>query len=180
MRQISLGQTVTLDFVTTSPTTGAAASASATTVNVFEDVTDTPVVTPTATERSGHTGVYRVQIVCTTANGFEVGKSYNVVVTATVGGVSGKATIASFLLAPPVYYGAVVADGSNTSSTFKTDLTESATDHWKDALLVFFTGTLAGQVKKVGAFNPTTDFITTVTAYTAAPSAADRFMLVVL
>lgn len=180
MRQISLGQTITLDFTTTSPTTGAAASASSTTVNVFEDVTDTAIVTPSATERSGQTGNYRVQVACTTANGFEVGKSYNVVVTATVSSVSAKAVIASFVLSPPVYYGTVVADGSNTSGTFKTDLTEATTDHWKDALLVFLTGSLAGQVKKVGAFNPTTDFVTTVTSYTGAPSASDRFMLVVL
>lgn len=180
MRQVNLGVTVTLDFVTTSPTTGAAASASSTTVNVFEDANDTPILTPTASERSGHTGNYRVQVACTTANGFEVGKSYNVVVSATVSGVAAKAVIATFVILPPVYYGSIVADGSNTSGTFKTDLTESATDHWKDALLVFLTGSLAGQVKKVGGFNPTTDFITTVTAYTAAPSASDRFMLVVL
>ncbi len=180
MRQVNLGVTVTLDFVTTTPTTGAAASASATTVNVFEDANDTAILTPSATERSGQTGNYRVQVACTTANGFEVGKSYNVVVTATVGGVSAKAVIANFVILPAVYYGTVVADGGNTASTFKTDLTESSTDHWKDALIVFLTGTLAGQVKKVGAFNPTTDFITMVTAYTAAPTAADRFMLVVL
>lgn len=180
MRQINLGMTVTLDFVTTSPTTGAATSASSTTVDVFEDANDTAILTPTASERSGHTGDYRVQVACTTANGFEVGKSYNVVVSATVSGVAAKATIASFVLLPPVYYGSVVADGSNTASTFKTDLTETVTDHWKDALLVFLTGNLAGQVKKVGGFNPTTDFITTVTAYTGAPSASDRFMLVVL
>ena len=180
MRQVNLGVTVTLDFVTTTPTTGAAGSASATTVNVFEDANDTAILTPSATERSGQTGNYRVQVACTTANGFEVGKSYNVVVTATVGGVSAKAVIANFVILPAVYYGTVVADGGNTASTFKTDLTESSTDHWKDALIVFLTGTLAGQVKKVGAFNPTTDFITMVTAYTAAPTAADRFMLVVL
>ena len=180
MRQVNLGVTVTLDFVTTSPTTGAATSASATTVNVFEDANDTAILTPTASERSGHTGNYRVQVACTTANGFEVGKFYNVVVSATVSGVAAKAVVANFVILPPVYYGSVVADGGNTSTTFKTDLTEVSTDHWKDALLVFVTGSLAGQVKKIGAFNPTTDFVTTATAYTAAPAASDRFMLVVL
>lgn len=180
MRQVNLGMTVTLDFVTTSPTTGAAASASATTVNVFEDANDTAILTPSATERTSQTGNYRVQVACTTANGFEVGKSYNVVVSATVSSVAAKAVIANFVILPPVYYGSVVANGSNTATTFQTDLTEPSTDHWKDALLVFVTGTLAGQVKKVGAFNFTTDFITMVTAFTAAPTAADRFMLVVL
>ncbi len=180
MKEVGLGQTITLDFTTSSPTTGEAASASATTVNVFEDTTDTAILTPTATERTSQTGNYRVQVACTTANGFEVGKSYNVVVTATVSGVSAKAVLATFLLGPPVYYGSVVADGSNTATTFKTDRAEATNDYWKDALLVFLTGSLAGQVKKVSAFNATTDFITTTAAYTAAPSASDRFMLVVL
>lgn len=76
--------------------------------------------------------------------------------------------------------GTVVADGSNTASTFKTDLTESATDHWKDALVTFLTGSLAGQVKKVSAFTPGTDFITMASAFTGAPSASDRFVMVVL
>lgn len=180
MRTIPLGQTITLDFVTSAPSTGAASTASSTTVRVFEDASDTAILTPTATERSGYAGDYRAQVVCTTANGFEVGKSYNVVVEATVGGVTARAVIASFVVGPPVYYGAVVTDGGNTASAFKTDLTESATDHWKDALLTFLTGTLAGQVKKVSAFNPTTDFVTLSSAFTAAPSSGDRFVVVVL
>lgn len=180
MRSVNLGTTITLDFITSSPTSGSAVTATSASVAVFEDANDTAILTPTPAERSGYTGDYRVQVACTTANGFEVGKSYNVVVTATVSGVTARAVIASFLIVPPVYYGTVVSDAGNTSSTFKTDLTEGSTNYWTDALLVFVTGSLAGQVKKVSSFNFTTDFISTATAYTAAPSAGDRFMLVVL
>lgn len=74
--------------------------------------------------------------------------------------------------------GSVVADGGNTATTFKTDLTESVTDYWKDCLLMFTSGTLIDQVKKVSGFNPTTDFITMASAFTAAPSAGDRFILI--
>lgn len=176
----ALGQTITLDFVTSAPTTGAAATASSVTVRIFEDANDTPILTPTATERSGQAGDYRVQVACTTANGFEVGKSYSVVVEATVGGVAAKGIVASFVLQPPVYYGTVVADGGNTATTFKTDLAESTTDHWKDALLTFVTGSLAGQVKKVSAFAPGTDFVTVSAAFTGAPSNGDRFVVVVI
>lgn len=175
-----LGQTLVLDFVTSLPTTGAAATASAVTVRVFEDASDTAILTPTATERSGFAGNYRVPVACTTANGFEVGKSYNVVAEATIGGVVARGVVGSFVLAPPVFTGAVQADGGNTASTFKTDRAESNTDHWKDALLCFLTGTLAGQVKKVSAFNATTDFVTLSTAFTAAPTAGDVFLLVYL
>lgn len=74
--------------------------------------------------------------------------------------------------------GAVVSDAGNTSSTFKTNLSESSNDHWKDALLVFTTGSLLGQVKKITAFNATTDFVTVSPAFTAAPSAGDLFIVI--
>lgn len=179
MKQVGLGQTITLDFATSSPTTGDASSASATTIRVFEDANDTAILTPTATERTSQTGNYRVQVDCTTANGFEVGKSYNVVASVTVSGVSAKAVLATFVLGPPIYYATVATDGGNSATTFKTTLAEAVSDYWKDALLVFLTGSLAGQVKKVTAFNPTTDFVTTA-AFTGTPSSGDQFMLVVL
>jgi hypothetical protein len=95
----SLEETVYKDFVTSSPTTGAAADADGTpTAEVFEDATDTAVLTPTVVKRTGKTGNYRVPIACTAANGFEAGKSYNVVISATVGGVAAKAAVLSFVV----------------------------------------------------------------------------------
>lgn len=73
--------------------------------------------------------------------------------------------------------GTVVADGGNTASTFKTDLT-GATDYWKDVLILFTTGTLLGQVRKVVTYNGATSFVTISSALTAAPTAGDRFVLV--
>jgi hypothetical protein len=72
----------------------------------------------------------------------------------------------------------VAADGGNTSSTFKTNRSESTNDFWKDALLLFTSGSLAGQVKKVSAYNGTTKFVTLASAFTAAPSTSDAFVLV--
>lgn len=90
----SLNETITIDFATHAPTTGAVTDADSTpTVEVFEDANDTPIHTPTATKRTSKTGNYRVQVACTAGNGFEVGKSYNVVVSATVGGVTGKGVV---------------------------------------------------------------------------------------
>jgi len=74
--------------------------------------------------------------------------------------------------------GSVVSNGGNTASTFKTDRSEATTDFWKDALLLFTSGSLAGQVKKVSAFDGTTKFVTLSSAFTAAPSAADLFVLI--
>lgn len=74
--------------------------------------------------------------------------------------------------------GTVAADGGNTATTFKTDLTEATADYWKDSLLMFTSGALIDQVKKVSAFNASTDFITLASGFTAAPSAGDRFILI--
>lgn len=174
---VSLGATVYLDFVLTHPGTGAAATASSVTVRVFEDDSDTAIVTPTATERTSQTGNYRVPIVATTANGFEVGKSYNVVADATVASVAGKGVVGSFVVEPPITLGTVVADGGNTATTFKTDLS-GASATWADCFLTFITGSLAGQTKRVDSFDGTTDFVTAASAYTAAPSNGDRFVIV--
>lgn len=93
----SLEETITIDFVTSSPTTGAATDADTTpTAEVFEDATDTAIITPTVVKRTGKTGNYRVPVACTAANGFEAAKSYNVVVAATVGAVAAKAVIRTF------------------------------------------------------------------------------------
>lgn len=73
--------------------------------------------------------------------------------------------------------GTVVADGSNTATTFDIGST-AADDVFNDRLLVFTTGTLAGQIRKVTDFIAATDFIVVGTAFTAAPSAGDKFVLI--
>jgi hypothetical protein len=97
---VRLEETVYLDFVT-SASTGAAADADSTpTAAVYEDATDTAVLSPTVTKRTSLTGNYRVPVACTTANGFEANKSYNVIASATVGGINAKAVVGRFVLRP--------------------------------------------------------------------------------
>jgi hypothetical protein len=92
-----LGETIVLDFVTHSPTTAAVTDADSTpTAEVFEDATDTTVVALTVVKRTSKTGNYRVSIACTALNGFEAAKSYNVVASATVGGIAAKSVIGRF------------------------------------------------------------------------------------
>ena len=73
--------------------------------------------------------------------------------------------------------GAVVTDGSNSTTTFKTDLTSAVTDFWKDALITFTTGNLTGQVKRVSGYNGTSKFVTANAAFTEAPANGDLFRL---
>lgn len=95
-----LGETIVLDLPPlVHPTTGVPSDADETpTARVYEDASDAAILTPTVVKRSGTTGEYRVSIACTTAGGFEVGKSYNVKATAVVAGLTGSTTLARFVL----------------------------------------------------------------------------------
>jgi len=94
-----LGDTIYLDFTTHNPTSGVVVDAdSGPTCEVFEDDNDTAILSPAVTKRTSKTGDYRVPIEATSDNGFEVGKSYNVIVSATVGGVAVKSRIGTFTL----------------------------------------------------------------------------------
>lgn len=114
----SLNDTIYLDIITQNPTTGAVSDADSTpTVAVFENDNDTAILTPTATKRTSLTGDYRIPIPVTSANGFENDKSYNVVVSATVGGTAGKVTAASFQVKASTLNGP-----SSVTLTFKDSL----------------------------------------------------------
>lgn len=74
--------------------------------------------------------------------------------------------------------GAVATDGSNSSTTFKTNLTESVDNYWKDAWCKITSGALINQVKQVTAYNGTTKFITVAGGYTGTPAASVTFELI--
>jgi hypothetical protein len=76
-----------------------------------------------------------------------------------------------------VVTGTVQTDAGNSATSFKTDLASTTNDQWKDALIVFTSGSLAGQVKKITAYNGTTKVVTTG-AFTGTPSASDAFVLI--
>ncbi len=80
MSNRKLETTFVLDFAVHHPTTGTLATPdTGPTVSVYEDLTNTPILTPTPAVRNAITGTYKVAVAATTANGFELGKSYNVV-----------------------------------------------------------------------------------------------------
>lgn len=79
---------------------------------------------------------------------------------------------------PNLPTGVVATDGGNGAAAFKTDRTESTNDYWKDALLLITSGALAGQIKKVSAYNGSTKVITVVGGFTATPADGVAFALV--
>lgn len=100
---IVLGQSPTFDFTCHDPLTGQVSDADVLPIcQVFENDTDVPILIPLVVGRAGLLGNYRVTFAATALNGFEQGKSYNVVVTATVAAVTAKSRIAVFSIATPV------------------------------------------------------------------------------
>jgi hypothetical protein len=166
------------DFTIHNPGTGANVDADSTpSCFVYEDTTVAAILTPTVVKRGSLTGQYYISMTISAANGFEINRNYNVVIQATVGGVTVRTVVDSFCVDIPQFpSAAVVTDGGNSSTAFKTDRSEATNDYWKDALLLFITGNLKGQVKKVTAYNGTTKIVTVGAAYTGTPAVSDVFI----
>jgi fibronectin-binding autotransporter adhesin len=102
---------------------GAAADADSTpTFAVYEEATDTDVgVGGNMTKRTSLTGDYRASFTASAANGFELGKWYSVVGSATVGGVAAKAVLARFrVVAAENTAGYPLTDVSKVNNTAQT------------------------------------------------------------
>ena len=98
--QVTLGSNLTFSITTHDPDTAVLTDAdSAPTYRVYEDETATPILTGNMAllDAANTTGFYTELIACTTANGFEVNKTYTVYIEATVdtdkGGISHAFTV---------------------------------------------------------------------------------------
>jgi len=102
MTIIPIDEVVHFDFITSHPTTQAATDADSTpTFDVFEEDTDTPILSAqNATKRTSKTGNYRGSFTASAANGLEVGKCYSVTASATVNSVAGKGVVLRFRCGP--------------------------------------------------------------------------------
>jgi hypothetical protein len=114
---MELGTTFYIDIIVSDPTTGSAADADAApVVDIFEDANDTPILSLTSVKRTALDGNYRCQIVATTGNGFEIGKSYAAIASATLGGVSGKMVAANFIMEDSIWN--TLLDGTYTAKQY--------------------------------------------------------------
>lgn len=90
--EVYVGDNLTFSVCTHDPDTGALTDADAAPAyRIYEDETATPILTGTMAllDGSNTTGFYSEQIACTTANGFETGKSYTIYISGAVGGTTG-------------------------------------------------------------------------------------------
>lgn len=84
-----LGQNHTFAWATTQFSTGDAMDATGdVTYSVYEETTSTPILSGNMAKLDTQTGYYAATVACTSDNGFESGKTYNIHLEATVDGVS--------------------------------------------------------------------------------------------
>lgn len=94
--QVPLGEVVYWDCPTFAAS-GALVNADATpTFKIYEEATDTAIVTGNLTLRTSTTGEYRGTATASSGNGFEVGKWYNVYCYATVATIPGAKVALTF------------------------------------------------------------------------------------
>lgn len=94
---IPLDEVIYVEAIASS-STGAAADADSTpTFAVYEEATDTDIgVGGNMTKRTSLTGDYRASFTASAANGFELGKWYAVIGSATISGVAAKGVLKTF------------------------------------------------------------------------------------
>jgi hypothetical protein len=94
---VPLDEVIHFDFITSHPTTGAVSDADSTpSWATYEEATDTAIVSGNFTKRTSLTGDYRGTFACSTANGFEPGKWYSVIGSATISTVATKREVRYF------------------------------------------------------------------------------------
>jgi hypothetical protein len=89
---VNIGENLVFSITTHDPETGILTDAdSAPSYRIYEDETATPILTGSMAklDDAGTTGFYTELIACTTANGFEYGKTYSIYIQATVDGNTG-------------------------------------------------------------------------------------------
>lgn len=201
---IPLGEIRHFDVQTSDPETGAAMDATAIDYDVFEEDTDTAILSSeTLTKRGAFTGQYRGSINCSTGNGFEIGKWYSVYVDGTVNGISAKAMIMNFRIVPTEISAGVpdvnatyikdvdalnlalsiagiiggAATGTPTTTSMNTDLTGYESGELVGGTVIWTGGTASGQRAEITSYT-LTNGVVGYAAITTAPIATDPFVIV--
>lgn len=113
--------------------------------------------------------------VFTVASVNQSGDAYGVVAVGLDSNAAINATVSSLLSLSLGTTGTVDATGA-TATAFRTNLTE-VDDYWNDAVLVFTSGTLAGQSRTILDFDNTNGLVTLDEALTAAPANGVAFAI---
>jgi len=205
---IPLDEVIYFDIVTSNPTTGAAQDADSTpTFEVFEESTDTDIgVGGNFTKRTSKTGNYRGSFTISAANGFEVGKWYNIIASATVDTIDAKSPVKNFrvVLAESIA-GVVKSDthainGNTTAATNLSNIysvietgtaqaggsntitlrsgASSSNDYYNNQIVVLLTNTGAGQNNRIIDYVGSTRVATVATSWVTQPDNTTTYLVI--
>lgn len=184
---IPLDEVIHFDAIT-SASDGAASDADSTPAwAIYEEATDTAIQTGSFTKRTSLTGNYRGTATLSAANGFEAGKWYSVIASATVDSVTGKAVIKSFrVVAAETVAGVPVVDAAAAAAQLGTavdlgggsDVASNLVDVWnKLGLIEADTDEMQGNQNNwntATGFAVAGDAMNLTAAYDAAKNAASQ------
>lgn len=162
--------------LTAAPKTGDAANITAQISKDWGTPAATNDTNPSELDATDHPGIYLFDLTQAETNADAVLVS---AVSATTG-VTLEPVLAYTRLGGSLITGSVATDGSNSATSFKTDLTQSVNNYFgtgDGAMLLITSGALAGQVVNITAYNGTTKFVT-VDALTGTPADGVTFAIV--
>lgn len=200
--EVEIGDNLVFSVTTHDPDTAVVTDASsAPSYRIYEDETGTAILTGNMTilDNASTTGFYTESIACTSANGFENGKTYTIYIEATVDGdtgaicygfkaydvrktdvirISTSSDAADKLeaSAETIETGTAAA-GTLTTTSMTTDLTEATNSHYNGRIIIWTSGVLLRQATAITGYNGTSKMLT-FTAVTEAPTAGDTFIIV--
>lgn len=177
IESLPLDAVIHFDVMTHNPSTGAISDADSTpTFDVYENAVDTGMLGATNfTKRTSLTGDYRGTTTLSAANGFEVGKCYNVIASATVAAVTAKKNCGMFRIVPAeTATGVPKVDMSHTGGTSQTagDIIGDTNDIQARLPAALVSGRLDASVGAMAASVLTAAAIASA-AFTSAKFAAD-------
>lgn len=183
----TLGSTVYAMFTTVTTTGAPTVLAGTPVVSVYEDASDTQITAGVTLEVDADSvvGMNRITIVATAANGYEVGKFYNAVITTgTVGGTSVVGyVVASFTIEATNAPG-VVAQGTLQSATASTAVLAAATSIANDQInasaLAIVSGTGAPQIRSITDWVSGTDTATVSPNWTTTPDNTSGYQVILV
>lgn len=130
---------------------------------------------PTQVDSTNSKGLFYVEL--TTGDIDTVG-THTLTITNAGGTKAMEKRVIEFRVEQAFFASAVT--GTLTTSTFTTDRTETTDNFWKDCLILALSGTLIGQVKKVGGYTGSNKLFSLASGFlwTSAPSNGDLFEII--
>lgn len=91
---------------------------------------------------------------------------------------SNVATLTAAIITLASTTGTVTTDAGNSATSFETNLSQTADDHWNKAFLLITSGALLGQIRPITAYNGTTKIVTVSPGFTGTPADGVTFAIV--